>query len=125
GYHASAGFRLREPEMDGLLFGRDLDPLNPLQFLDAALHLFRLGGLIPEAVDEGFELLDAILLVAIGGFELAAPLGLLLLVPRLTAGVEVEALVPQLGDLAYGDVEEVTVVGHQDEGIRIRVQVTL
>ena len=63
--------------MDGLFFRRNLDPLDLLQFLDAALHLLGLGGLVAEAVDEGFELLDAVALVPIGGFELLAALRLL------------------------------------------------
>ena len=58
--------------MNGLLFGRELDALDLVQFLDAALHLLGLGGLIAEAVDEGFQLLDALALVAVGGFQLRA-----------------------------------------------------
>ena len=60
--------------MDGLLFRRQLDALDLFEFLDAALHLLRLGGLVAEAVDEGFQLLDAFALVAVGGFELGAAL---------------------------------------------------
>jgi hypothetical protein len=78
GHDAAARLGLREAEVDGLLFGRNLDPLDLLQFLDAALHLLGLGGLVAEAVDEGFELLDAVLLVGVGGLQLRAPLGLLL-----------------------------------------------
>ena len=65
-HHAAARLRLREGEVNGFLFGRDLDPLNLLQFLDAALHLFGLGGLRAKAVDEGFQLLDLVLLVGVG-----------------------------------------------------------
>ena len=72
------GLRLREREVNGLLFRRNLDALDLFQFLDAALHLLRLGGLVAEAVDEGLQLLDALLLVAVGGFQLAAALVLLL-----------------------------------------------
>ena len=96
--------------MDGFLVGRDLDALDLLQFLDAALDLLGLGGLVAEAVDEGFQLLDAVTLVAIGGGELFQALGLLLEVLLVAAGVEVDALVPDFGDLADGDVEEVAVV---------------
>ena len=98
GHDAAAGLGLRETEVDGLLFGRNLDALDPLQFLDAALHLLGLGGLVAEAVDEGFQLLDAVLLVVVGGAELRAPLGLLLLVARVAAGVEVHPLVPHLDE---------------------------
>ena len=63
--------------MDGLLFLRQLDALDLFQFLDAALHLLGLGGLIAEAVDEDFQLLDALALVAVGGLQLFQALGLL------------------------------------------------
>ena len=48
----------------------NLDAVDLLQFLDAALHLLGLGGLVAEAVDEGFQLLDLVLLVAVGRFQL-------------------------------------------------------
>ena len=117
------GFGCGKAEVDGLLFRRNLDSLDPLQFLDAALHLLGLGGLVAEAVDEGFELLDAVLLVLVGGDQLGAALVLLLLVPGVAAGIEVQALVPQLDDLADGDVEEVAVVGDQHEGVRVGVEI--
>src|SRR4029077_8613552 len=44
----SAGLGLREREMDGLLFGRNLDPLDLFEFLDPALHLLRFGGRVAE-----------------------------------------------------------------------------
>ena len=50
----------------------NLDTLDLLQFLDAALHLLRLSGLVAEAVDEDFQLLDALALVAIRRLELFA-----------------------------------------------------
>ena len=45
--------------MDRRLLLRHLDALNLFEFLDAALYLLRLGRLIAETVDEGFERLDA------------------------------------------------------------------
>ena len=69
-HDAPAGLGLRKREVDGLLFGGQFDALDPFQFLDAALHLLGFGGLVAEAVDEGFQLLDAVALVAIGGFQL-------------------------------------------------------
>ncbi len=71
GHHAPARLGLRKAEVDGLLFGRNLDALDLLEFLDAALHLLGLGGLGAEAVDERFQLLDAILLVGVGGLQAA------------------------------------------------------
>jgi len=41
------------------------------------LNLLGLGGLIAKAIDEGFQLLDTLALVAIRGFELGFSLGLL------------------------------------------------
>ena len=66
--------------MNRLLFRRNFDALDLLQFLDAALHLLGLGRLGAEAVDERLELFDALALVLIGGLQLRAPLCLLLLV---------------------------------------------
>ena len=76
GDDASARLGLRKREVDGLLFGRNLDALDLFQFLDAALHLLGFGRLVAEAVDEDFQLLDALALVAVGGFELLAALRL-------------------------------------------------
>ncbi len=77
GHDAPARLRLRKAEVDGLLFRRNFDALDALQFLDAALHLLRLRGLGAEADDEGFQLLDAILLVGVGRLQLRAALRLL------------------------------------------------
>ena len=76
-------------EVDGLLFLRNLDALHPFEFLDAALHLLGLGGRVAEAVDEHFELLDAIPLVLVGRFDLGPSLRLFLQVLLVIAGVEV------------------------------------
>ena len=105
--------------MDGLFFRRDFDALDLLQFLDAALHLLGFGGLVAEAVDEDFQLLDAVALVVVSGFELRAALGLLRQIFVVIAGVEMDSLVPDLDDLVDGDVEEIAVVGDQHEGVGI------
>ena len=47
----------------------DLDPLQPLEHLDPALHLARLRGLVAEALDEALDLGDALGLVARPGLE--------------------------------------------------------
>ena len=44
-YHAARLGRVGELEADLLAHGRDLDPLDLVQHLDAALDLARLGGL--------------------------------------------------------------------------------
>ena len=66
----AARLGLRKGKVNGLLFLRQLDALDLFQFLDAALHLLGLGRLVAKAVDEDFELLDAVALIAVGGFEL-------------------------------------------------------
>src|ERR1051326_1998812 len=82
-HDSSAGLGLREFEVDGVLFGRNLNTLDPLQLLDAALHLFRLGGLVAEPVDESLQLRDPLLLIGVSGQELRTALVLLLFVARI------------------------------------------
>src|SRR5580693_2805518 len=62
GYDPATGLGLREREVNRLFFRRDLDALDLFQLLDATLHLLGLGGLVAKAVDEYFELLDAVTL---------------------------------------------------------------
>ena len=82
--------------MDGLLVGRDLDQLDLLQLLDAALHLLRLGRLRAEAVDERLQLLDLVALVLVCRLELRAPRLFLRQVLVVISGIEMDALVPYL-----------------------------
>ena len=70
----AAGFGLREREMDGLFFFGQLDALDALQFFDATLYLLGFGRLIAEAVDEYFQLLDAVALIAVRRLQLFEPL---------------------------------------------------
>ena len=123
GHNPSAGLRLRETKMDGLFIRRNFDALDLLEFLDAALHLFGFGRLRAEAVDESFELLDAVALIGVSGFQLRPALGLLLFVFRIAAGIEVDALVPDLGDARDGHIEEKAVVRNQHEGVRISLEI--
>ena len=109
--------------MNRLLFRRNLDPLHLLQFLDAALHLLGLGRLVAEAVDKYFQLLDAFALISIRRFQLLSPLGLLGKVLVVVAAVEEKLPVPDFDRLLHRDIEEVAIVGNQQEGIRIFVQV--
>ena len=70
-----------------------------------------------KAIDEDFELLDVILLVLVGGFELGAALGLLR--PGTFRSCRCRKwtrLVPDLSNLFDGDVEKVAVVRDQDVG---------
>ena len=72
GHDAAARLGLGKRKMDGLLFGRQLDALDLVELLDPALHLLGFGGLVAEAVDERLQLLDALALIVVGGFELVA-----------------------------------------------------
>ena len=96
GHDAPAGLGLRKRKVNGLFFRRDFDPLDLFQFLDAALHLLRLRGLVAEAIDEYFQLLDAVALIAVCGLQLLVALRLLRQKFVVVAGVEPEALVPYL-----------------------------
>ena len=122
---AAGGGRLRDGEVDGRLFFRHFDALDLFQFLDARLDLLGLGGLVAEAVDEGFERLDAVALVLVRGHQLRAALFFLRDVLLVVAVVDVHALVPELDGLVDGDVEEVAVVRDQDVGVGIVVQIVL
>ena len=122
---AAAGGRLRDGEVDGGFFFGDLDALDLFELLDAGLDLLGLGGLVAEAVDEGFEGLDAVALVFVGGHQLGAALFLLRDVLLVVAVVDVHALVPELDGLVDGDVEEVAVVRDEDEGVGVVVEVVL
>ena len=109
--------------MDGLFIRRNFDPLNLLQFLDAALHLLGFCGLIAEAVDENFQLLDAIALVAVSGLHLFVALGFLRQEFVVISSVEPDALVPDFGDFVDRHIEKITVVGDQHKGVWIIVQI--
>ena len=123
GHDASAGFGLRERKVDRLFFWGNLDALDLFQFLDAALYLLSFRCLVAEAVDEDFELLDAVALVAVSGCQLFVALRLLGEELVVISGVEPEAFVPDFGDFVDGDVQEVAVVRDQHEGVRIVLQI--
>ena len=109
--------------MNGALFVGQLDAVHSLKFFDPALHLLGLSGLIAKAVDENFELLNALALVAVGCFQLFEALRFLREELFVVAGVELNALVPDLGNLVYGHVQKVAVVRNQNEGVRIFAQI--
>ena len=119
------GLGLRKGEVNGLFFLRQLDALDLLQFLDPALHLLGLGRLVAEAVDEDFQLLDALALVAIGGFELLQALCLRVQILRVIAVVKMNALVPDLDNLVDGHVEKIAVVRDQHKSVGIVAEIFL
>ena len=105
--------------MDGLFFRRDLDALDLLEFLDAALHLLGLGCLVTESVDEDFKLLDAITLILVRCLQLLVALSLLRQKFVVIAGVVPETLVPDFGDFVDSHIQEVAVMRDQQECIGI------
>src|SRR6185312_11001451 len=117
------GGRLRKGEVNGLFFRRNFNSLHAVQFLDAALHLLGLGGLVAEAVDEGLKLLDFLLLIAISRLELLFALLLLGEIFFVVSGVEPDPFVPDLRNLAHRHVEEVAVVRDQHISVRISAEV--
>jgi hypothetical protein len=122
---AAGGGRLRDGEVDGGLFFRDLDALDLFQLLDAGLDLLGFGGLVAEAVDEGFEGLDAVALVLVRGHELGAAFFFLGYIFFVVAVIDVHPFVPEFDGFVDGDVEEVAVVGDEDVGVGIVVEVVL
>src|SRR5215831_5730231 len=109
--------------MDRLLLGRNLDALDLLEFLDAALDLLCLGGLITKPIDEDFQLLDPVALVLVRGLQLLVALRFLSEKLVVVAGVEPETLVPNLSDLVDRHIEKVAVVRDENKGIRITLEV--
>jgi len=96
-----------------------LDALDLGQHLHAALHLPGLGRLVAEALDEPLDLLDAPGLVA--RLRLQQRVARLALdeVVVIVARVDREAGRRQLGDRGDHAVQEVTVVGDDDDGARV------
>ncbi len=110
-------------EVDDGLFLRQLDALDFFELLDAALDLFCLGGLIAKAIDEGFQVVDVLALIAKGGFELGAALLLLLEIALVVAVIHVQRLVPYLDDFGHRDVEEIAVVRDEDVAVGIAEEI--
>ena len=117
------GFGCWKGKVDHLFFFRQLDALDLFQFLDAALHLLGFGRLVAEAVDEYFQLLDALPLIAIRRFELLHALRLRRQILFVIAGVKMNALVPDLDNLVDGDVEKIAVVRDQHKRVGIMRQI--
>ena len=105
--------------MEGLLLWRKLDLFHARDFLDPALYLFSLGGLVPESIDERLELMDFFLLVSVCGFELGPALRLLGQECLIIAAVKIHPAIPDFHDLGGRDVQKVAVVGDQHERVRV------
>ena len=109
--------------MNGLLVVGQFDALDLVQFLDAALHLLGLGGLIAESVDKRFEMIDPVLLIFVRRFQLRPPLGLLRDVVIVIPGVEKRALVPDFQNAIHGNVQKIAVVRDHHKGVGIIRQI--
>ena len=111
---ARAG-RRPELELDHLASLGQLDLLDLVQRLDAALHLRRLGRMRAEAVDEALLLGEHRLLARVGRLEVGLPDRPLPLVEVVVAGVGRDLAAVDLGDPADDAVHELAVVrGHEE-----------
>ena len=124
-HDAPRGRRLRKLEVNHRLLFGNLDALDLFQFLDARLHLLGLRGLVAEAVDERFKVLDLLALVAIRGHQLLAPLVLLRKVLGVIALIDRQPLVPDLDGAVDRHVEKIAVVRDEDVAEGIVLQIVL
>ena len=113
--HLVAGARRRaEFELHDLALLRQLDLLDLVERLDAALHLRGLGGVGAEAVDEALLLGEHGLLAGEGGLLIGLADGALALVEIVVAGVGDDFAGVDFGDLGDDAVHEFAVVrGHE------------
>ena len=105
----------REREFERAVDVRRRDPLHSLERLDPALRLLRLRGLGAEAVDERRQMRDLPLLLRVGRLlqrELQRALALEL---RVVPGVGPELLRVEVDDAGDDAVEEIAVVGDEQQ----------
>ena len=110
-------------EVDALPLGRDLDRHHLVEQLDAALHLRRLRGLVPEPVHEQLDARYLFVLVLLGLTELLEPrvaLGNVMAVIARVVGDRPEA---EVGDARHDRVQEEPIVRHEDDGVRVLRQI--
>ena len=107
------------------LLVRQLNFVYLLEFLDAALYLPGFGGLIAEAIDEGFEMMNLLLLVFLACLQLSSAFGLLFQIAVVIAGVEIRVAVPDFQDLVDRNIKKIPIVRDQNLSKRIIVQVFL
>ena len=96
-----------------------------LELLDPALHLRRFRRLVAEAVDEHLDARDLLVLLAL---RLAHRLDALVVLGEVAAVVGVvvgQRPQRQVGDPRHHRVEEEAIVRHEDDRVRIRVQILL
>ena len=110
--------RIAEVELDHDAALRQLDLLDLVERLDAALHLRGLGGVGLEAIDEALFLGEHRLLARICGFAIGLADGALALVEIVVARVDGDLAAVDLADLRDDAVHELAVVrGHQQRAV--------
>ena len=110
------GIRLTEGKGErGIDVGRR-DQFHPLQRLDPALRLAGLGGLGAKALDEAMQVRALALLALVQGLLLGQALGANALEGRVAARVQRQAPLFDVGDVADHRIEEVAIVGDQQQG---------
>ena len=114
--------RRPEIELHHLALLRQLDLLDLLERLDAALHLRRLGGVGGEALDEPLLLGQHRLLARVGGLAVRFADRALALVEIVVARVHRDLAVVDLGDLRDDAVHELAVVRRHEQRAGSRFQ---
>ncbi len=115
--------RRRKTEGDPFALRRQVDTLDLLQLLDAALHQRRLDVVVAKLVDERLDLGDLLVLAALGLAQRRDPLVAGDQVAAVVAGVVGQLRMPDLDDPGDHLVEEEAVVGDQHHGERVVGQV--
>ena len=91
-----------------------LNLLDLVERLDAALHLRRLGGVGAETIDEALLLGEHRLLSRVGGLAVGLAQRALAFVEIVVAGVDGDLAAVDLGDFGHDPVHELAIVrGHQ------------
>ena len=96
--------------------------LHAFQFLEAALGLLGLGGLVAEAAHEVIDFGYAALLLLEAGLLVGQALGAQALEVGVVALVGLQLLVLDLQDAPAGGVDEVAVVGNHQQGTGVLLQ---
>ena len=117
--------RRAELELDDVALLRQLDLLDLVQRLDAALHLRRLGGVRLEALDEALLLGEHRLLPRERGLLVVLADGALALVEIVIAGVDDDLAAIDLRDLGHDAVHEFAVVRRHQQRAGVRLEEVL
>ncbi|MCY1354510.1 hypothetical protein D9M69_408900 [compost metagenome] len=117
--------RLAEAEVERRIDVRRRQFLQALQRLDAALRLARLGRLRLEAGDELFHVRALRLLLLVGLLLLRQAFGAGALEGRIAAAVEGQLALLEVRHVIDHTVEEIAVVGDQQEGAGVAFQPVL